>query len=97
MSVEAEAAAPDQAGQFIFFFDPGTFRTEDRIPIATGTTQEEAMRRGIPRLLMVAAEGGFWGLMQSQGLAIEQPGLSSAEFAQVTDTIERFFAEKAAA
>lgn len=91
------ATEPPAAGQFIFFFDPGTYRDEDRIPIGTGTTQEEAMSRGIPRLLMVAAEGGFWGLMQSQGIAIEQPGLSPAEFAQVTDTIERFFAEKAAA
>ena len=81
-------------GQFIFFFDPGTLKAEDRIPIATGVTREEAQHRGIPRLLIVAAEGGFLGLMTSFGVTVEQPGLTAAEFASVGETIETFFAKE---
>lgn len=86
-----------KCNQFIFFFDPGTYREEDRIPIATGATREEAQRRGIPRLLIVAAEGGFWGLMSSIGVAVRQPNLTPEEFTHVGETIEAFFAKQISA
>lgn len=81
-------------GQFIFFFDPGSYNEEDRIPIATGASHEEANARGIPRLLTIAAQGGFYGLMQSMGVVVSQPNLTPAEFEAVGATIETFFAKR---
>lgn len=82
--------------QYLFFFDPGTDVDEDRLPIATGTTREEATNKGIPRLLQVAAQHGFWGLMNSSGMCVAQPQLCAEEFKKLDETIEAVFAKEIA-
>lgn len=84
--------------QFICFFDKGLTgdEEEDRVPIAIGTTREEAMSIGLPRGIAALGEMGFHEIMYSGFIVIAQPQLSAEEFASVGRTIDDFFAKQAA-
>lgn len=80
--------------QFLFMYDPGTGYDEDRVPIAAGSTSEEAIRIGTPRLLLMAAQGGAVAMMHSSGVCIAQPDLPSEQFQKISQLIDAVFAKR---
>lgn len=84
--------------QFIAFLDFGLtgIEEEDRVPIATGKTREEAMQRGIPRMLEILG-GSVMSMVHGSLAVVSQPDLTADEFARVDHLIEDFFAKRAVA
>ena len=68
-----------QADGYICFFDTNETGDEerDRAPIAIGKTPEEAIANGRERVLMLAAQGRFYGLKSVSVVVVKQPNLSA--------------------
>lgn len=90
-------ATEQSHNQFICFFDSGETGCEehDRVPIAVGTTREEAIQAGIPRMLE-AIGGGFVAMQYGSLATVAQPDLSPDDFEVVRKTVDDFFARPAA-